>query len=396
MKIGIYGGTFNPPHLGHVTAARAVFELLKLDRLLVIPAGLPPHKDLPDHSPTAAQRLEMTRLAAEQMGLDGKVEVLDMELSRAGKSYTSDTLAQLKEGYPDDELWLLMGTDMFLTLQAWHAPEKILSLAGIAAFGRTEADTEELFSVQRDYLYKTYPQARIFTLTIPGVIDVSSTELRQKLAEGTGGALLPPAVYGYILRQGLYGTSADLKNLSISQLRPVALSYLKHKRIPHVLGTEQEAIRLAERYGADVEKARVAALLHDCTKKLDMDAQLALCDHYGIELDELERVSLKLLHSKTGAALARDVFGVDEEIYNAIWWHTTGHAGMTLLEKIIYLADYIEPSRDFPGVDKLRQVCYKDLNEGLCLGLEMTIQEMTDMGNPVHRATLEARDALKG
>ena len=396
MKIGIYGGTFNPPHLGHVTAARAVFELLKLDRLLVIPAGLPPHKDLPDHSPTAAQRLEMTRLAAEQMGLDGKVEVLDMELSRAGKSYTSDTLAQLKERYPDDELWLLMGTDMFLTLQAWHAPEKILSLAGNAAFGRTEADTEELFSVQRDYLYKTYPQARIFTLTIPGVIDVSSTELRQKLAEGTGGALLPPAVYGYILRQGLYGTSADLKNLSISQLRPVALSYLKHKRIPHVLGTEQEAIRLAERYGADVEKARVAALLHDCTKKLDMDAQLALCDHYGIELDELERVSLKLLHSKTGAALARDVFGVDEEIYNAIWWHTTGHAGMTLLEKIIYLADYIEPSRDFPGVDKLRQVCYKDLNEGLCLGLEMTIQEMTDMGNPVHRATLEARDALKG
>lgn len=396
MKIGIYGGTFNPPHLGHVTAARAVFELLKLDRLLVIPAGLPPHKDLPDHSPTAAQRLEMTRLAAEQMGLDGKVEVLDLELSRAGKSYTSDTLAQLKERYPDDELWLLMGTDMFLTLQAWHAPEEILSLAGIAAFGRTEADTEELFSVQRDYLYKTYPQARIFTLTIPGVIDVSSTELRQKLAAGEGGALLPPAVYGYILRQGLYGTNADLKHLSISQLRPVALSYLKHKRIPHVLGTEQEAIRLAERYGADVEKARIAALLHDCTKKLDMESQLALCAHYGIELDELEQVSLKLLHSKTGAALARDVFGVDEEIYNAIWWHTTGHANMTLLEKIIYLADYIEPSRDFPGVDKLRSVCYKDLNEGLLLGLEMTIREMTDMGNPVHRATLEARDALKG
>ena len=396
MKIGIYGGTFNPPHLGHVTAARAVFELLKLDRLLVIPAGLPPHKDLPDHSPTAAQRLEMTRLAAEQMGLDGKVEVVDIELSRAGKSYTSDTLAQLKERYPDDELWLLMGTDMFLTLQAWHAPEEILSLAGIAAFGRTEADTEELFSVQRDYLYKTYPQARIFTLTIPGVIDVSSTELRQKLAAGEGGALLPPAVYGYILRQGLYSTNADLKHLSISQLRPVALSYLKHKRIPHVLGTEQEAIRLAERYGADVEKARIAALLHDCTKKLDMESQLALCDHYGIQLDELEQVSLKLLHSKTGAALARDVFGVDEEIYNAIWWHTTGHANMTLLEKIIYLADYIEPSRDFPGVDKLRSVCYKDLNEGLLLGLEMTIREMTDMGNPVHRATLEARDALKG
>ena len=99
-----------------------------------------------------------------------------------------------------------------------------------------------------------------FTLTIPGVVDVSSTELRDMLARGEGGNLLPPAVYGYILREGLYNTRADLKHLPLRALRPVALSYLKHKRIPHVLGTEQEAIRLAERYGADVEKARVAAL----------------------------------------------------------------------------------------------------------------------------------------
>lgn len=396
MKIGIYGGTFNPPHLGHITAARAVFELLGLDQLLVIPAGLPPHKTMPDGSPTTAQRLEMTRLAAEQLDLGERVKVLDMELRREGRSFTSDTLAQLKDQYPNDELWLLMGTDMFLTLQTWHEPEKILQLAGIAAFGRTEEDTEELFSIQRDYLCEVYPQARIFTLTIPGVVDVSSTELREKLAKGEGGNLLAPAVYGYILRQGLYNTGADLKHLPLDQLRPVALSYLKHKRIPHVLGTEQEAIRLAQRYGADVEKARVAALLHDCTKKLSMEEQLALCEKYGIQLDELEQKALKLLHSKTGAAIAKDVFGVDEEIYSAIWYHTTGHANMTRLEKIIYLADYIEPSRDFPGVDELRSVCYEDLDRGLLKGLEMTIEEMTAMGNPVHHATIEARDALKG
>ncbi len=396
MKIGVYGGTFNPPHLGHITAARAVFELLKLDKLLLIPAGMPPHKNLPAGSPTAAQRLEMTRLAGEQLALGNKVEVLDLELCREGKSYTSDTLAELKERFRSDELWLLMGTDMFLTLQAWHQPEKILSLAGIAAFGRTEADTEELFAIQRDYLYKTYPQARIFTLTIPGVVDVSSTELREKLGKGEGAGLLAPAVYGYILREGLYGTAADLKALPLNQLRPVALSYLKHKRIPHVLGTEQEAIRLAERYGADVEKARVAALLHDCTKKLEMPEQLALCEHYGIPLDDLEQKALKLLHAKTGAAIARDVFGVDDELYNAIWWHTTGHAGMTLLEKIIYLADYIEPSRVFPGVEELRKTCYEDLDKGLLMGLEMSIEEMTAMGNPVHHATVEARNALKG
>ena len=95
MRIGVYGGTFNPPHLGHITAARAVVELLELDQLLLIPAGMPPHKIMPAGSATAQQRLEMTRLAGEQLGLGSRVKVLDMELRRAGKSYTSDTLAEL-------------------------------------------------------------------------------------------------------------------------------------------------------------------------------------------------------------------------------------------------------------------------------------------------------------
>ena len=396
MKIGVYGGAFNPPHLGHITAARAVFELLKLDKLLVVPTGRPPHKLLAPGSPAPAQRMEMVRMAAEQAGLGDRVQVSDLELRREGNSYTADTLARLKEQYPQDELWLLLGTDMFLTLQTWHEPERILSLAGIAAFGRSEADMEELFSVQRDYLYRTYPQARIFTLTIPGVVDVSSTELRERLARGEGGGLLAPAVYGYILREGLYGTGADLKALSLERLRPVALSCLNHRRIPHVLGTEQEAIHLAERWGGDVEKARRAALLHDCTKKLNLEEQLSVAERFRVPLDEMERETLKLLHAKTGAAIAETVFGTDGEITGAIRWHTTGRAGMTLLEKIIYLADYIEPTRDFPGVDRLRRACYEDLDAGLLLGLEMTIGEMEERGAPIHSKTLEARDALKG
>lgn len=396
MRIGIYGGTFNPPHLGHITAARAVFELLKLDKLLLIPDSLPPHKSLPSGSPTAEQRMELTRLAGEQTGLGDRVETLDLELRRGGTSYTADTLEAVRVQYPDDELWLLMGTDMFLTLHLWHEPERILAIAGIAAFGRSEADTEELFAPQREYLYRAYPAARIFTLTVPGVVDISSTDLRDKLEAGDGGRYLAPAVYGRILRDSLYGTNADLRALRLNQLRPVALSYLNHSRIPHVLGTEQEAIRLALRYGADVHKARVAALLHDCTKKLRMEEQSALCRQYGIPMDELERKALKLLHAKTGAAIARDVFGVDDEIYTAIFWHTTGHAEMTLLEKIMYLADYIEPTRSFPGVDALRAACDEDLDKGLLMGLTMTVQEMREMGNPVHSATLEAVEYLKG
>ena len=215
-------------------------------------------------------------------------------------------------------------------------------------------------------------------------------------AQGKAETLLSEQVLGYIQREGLYGTQVDLKHLTPEQLRPIAMSYLKYKRMAHVRGTEEEAIRLAQRYGADVTQARVAALLHDCTKKLNMEQQLALCRKYGIVLDELEQKALKLLHAKTGAEIARDIFGVSDAVYEAIKWHTTGKADMTLLEKVIYLADFIEPNRDFPGVDTLREAVYEDLDKGLAMGLEMTVEEMAEMGNPVHENTLEALRFLKG
>ena len=201
-------------------------------------------------------------------------------------------------------------------------------------------------------------------------------------------------MYGYVLREHLYGTHKALTGLTPDELRPIAMSYLKPKRMPHVLGTEQEAVRLVRRYGGDETQARIAALLHDCTKKLDMAQQLALCEKYGIMLDELAQKALKLLHSKTGAAIARDVFGVEDAVYDAILYHTTGKPDMTRLEKIIYLADYIEPTRDFPGVDELRKTVYEDMDKGLLMGLTMTIQEMEEMGNPVHHLTRDARDYL--
>ena len=398
MKIGIYGGSFNPPHLGHMAAAESAAKYLKLDMLLLIPAGIPPHKALSADDPGKAHRLAMTRLMGEQIGQDTgiRVEVSDMEITREGKSYTADTLRALRAQYPDDELWLLMGTDMFLTFQYWYRPEEILRYAGSCAFGRTETDGEELFAPQRALLAGQFPGSRIVTMTLPNLVDVSSTELRTRIPRGKTDGLLAPAVLGYILRKHLYGTNLDLKRLSITELRPIALSYLKAKRIPHVLGTEKTAAALAEKYGADTRKARVAALLHDSTKRLSMDEQLALCEYYHIELDAMERTTLKLLHAKTGAALARSVFGVDDEIYNAILWHTTGKPGMTLLEKVIYLADFIEPSRDFDGVDALRSVVWEDLDKGLAMGLSMTVEEMTGMGAPIHRNTLEALDDLRG
>ena len=118
-RIGIYGGTFNPPHLGHIGAARCAAAALGLDRLLVIPDRIAPHKQLPVDSPTPEQRLEMVRLS---FGGEPNVEVSDLELKREGVSYTYQTVEQLKEMYPEAKLYLMMGTDMFTSFHQWRNP----------------------------------------------------------------------------------------------------------------------------------------------------------------------------------------------------------------------------------------------------------------------------------
>ena len=120
VNIGIYGGSFNPPHKGHMLAAAQCRAALGLERVIVIPAAVPPHKALADGSPDAQTRLALTKLAVR--GLDG-FEVSDMELRREGPSYTVDTLRQLAAEHPDDTLWLMMGTDMFLSFSSWREPE---------------------------------------------------------------------------------------------------------------------------------------------------------------------------------------------------------------------------------------------------------------------------------
>lgn len=394
MRIGIYGGTFDPIHRGHMAAAQTAAAMLKLDKLLLIPAGIPPHKALPDGSAPAKDRLAMTEIAADRLGLKIPVEVLDLELRREGKSFTSDTLRTLREQYPEDELWLLMGTDMFLTLQTWHEPEVILSMAKVCAFGRTEQDGEELFAPQRAYLAETYG-ADMVTITLPGLVDVSSTELRARLRAGQRPEELDESVYGYILLNGLYGTNADLHHLNWEDLRACSYSMIRSKRIPHVRGCEEEAVRLARVWGEDEDIARAAAILHDCTKYLELDEQLYLCHKYGIMLDELEQRAVKLLHSKTGAGVARHMFGMPDAVYDAIFWHTTGKADMTMMEKILYIADYMEPNRDFDGVERLRELVYTDISAACLLGLEMSIEDLNSRGNPVHNNTQEAYDFLR-
>lgn len=380
MRILIYGGSFNPPHAGHIRSARTAAETLAPERVLFIPAAIPPHKQLAQGSPAPEHRLAMTALAARSVPGG---EALDIELRREGLSYTSDTLRLLRERYPGAELVFLVGTDMLLTLDQWHEPETILSLASIAVFAR-ETDMDGQIRSQAAALREKYG-ANIYLLE-GAPVQISSTRVRDLLPRREGRAYLEEDVYGYIIRHRLYGARPDF-----DWLRERGYAYLKPSRVAHVQGAEQEARKLAARWGVDVEDAAEAAILHDATKKLSQSEQLRLCEKYGIIVDTVEKDNEKLLHAKTGAALAREEFGVSRQVEEAICWHTTGKPAMTDLERVIYLADYIEPGRSgFSGLEELRTAAYEDLDAAMELGLRMSLAEVRSKGRTPHRDSVTA------
>ena len=391
MKIGVYGGSFNPPHLGHVKAALACQKELGLDRVLVIPAGLPPHKQLSGSSPTAQERLDLTRLAF--CDLPG-FEVLDLELRREGKSYTVDTIRTLKAQYPEDELFLMMGTDMFLSFQDWYCPEKIAECARLVCFSRYDADAKDCESLERQAMALEAAYGKRPLLLHNDCFDISSTEARRLLFFGLAAPYLPAAVLRRIEEGGLYGAGRSYQGLCFEKLRAVSLSLHKKTRVPHAEGVCETARKMARQFGADETLAARAGILHDVTKALKTPQQLALAEKLGVQLTEFERQNPQLLHAKTGAAAARVLFGECEAVSSAIEWHTTGKPDMTKLEKIVYLADMIEPNRSYPTVSEIRAAAERDLDEGTLLALHRTIAFLQEQGTAVCEDSVLARDFL--
>lgn len=383
-RIGIYGGTFNPPHMGHLQAARFAVEALGLSQLLLIPDRIAPHKVLPEGSPTPEQRLEMLRLA---VGGSQSLEVSDIELKRQGPSYTFETIAQLRQMYPGAELVLMMGTDMLLTFESWREPDKILRDASLAVLYRGQSGENE--SVSRCAERIRSKGHRVYVLDNP-VLSISSTDLRRILVFGCAGPYLPKSVGDYIAQNRLYGVGADCRQLPMDELEKTVSALLKKERIPHVLGCRDTAVELAGIWGADENDAARAGMLHDVTKALDGQLQLTLCREYGMILDHFSEQNPKTLHALTGAAVAERIFGESPAVVDAIRWHTTGKANMTTLEKIIYIADYMEPNRCFPGVERLRELAFTDLDGALKLGLQMTVDMLRSQGRTVCPDSLEA------
>lgn len=384
MKIALFGGSFNPPHLGHVEAARSVVSCLHPDRLLIMPTCVSPHKVMAEDTPPPDVRKTLCELAFREIP---EAEVSDLEMRRTGKSFTADTLAELKGMYPEDELVLIMGTDMILSLETWSRAETVMQLAEIAVLLRG-VDEDAAVRSHIAHLRETYG-ARV-TLLETGVYPAASTDVRDTLKQAGGSALLSEPVYEYIIRNRLYGARAEL-----DWLRVKGHAMLKPKRIPHVQGCEEEAVRLAAHWGEDTYDAAAAGILHDITKRLTVEEQLILCDKYDIMIDMSVAGADKTLHQITGAAVAYHEFGVSERIRDAIRWHTTGKPDMTVLEKIIYLADYIEPNRCFDGVERIRKLSYESLDAAMEDGLRMTMEDLTERGNPILEISAQAYEWFK-
>ncbi len=387
-KIGIFGGSFNPPHVGHIRSAAYAAKTLGLTKLLLMPDRQTPGKPRPESGASDAQRVQMLTLAAAD---EPCLEVSDLELTGGGLTY--ETVCTVAQNHPGAELYLLLGTDQFQKLPLWKNSENILKKVTVVALRR--GDKKEAETLEKGKTALEALGGRALLLDNP-VTAISSTQLRRLIAFGAGESFLDPKVFDYIRREQLYDSGADFKNLPMEELQKVVVRLLNPNRVRHVLGCRDTAVELARRWGADERDAGRAGLLHDITKALDGPLQLTLCSAYGKMLDDFSRKYPKTLHALTGSLVARRIFGENEAVVSAIESHTTGKAHMNLLETIIYVADYMEPNRDFPGVETLRAMAFSDIRGALKLGLEMTLEHLAEQGGEVSPASRQALAYLNG
>ena len=378
MRMGIMGGTLDPVHNGHLEVAQAVRRELGLDGVLLLPAGDPPHKN---RETDKWDRLEMARRAA---AVCPGLSVSDMEVLRAGTTFTVDTLTELSEAHPQTEWVYIIGADTLNVLESWRRFERVAELCEFAAVGRPGVDGSEAQRhaerLRRDF------GAKITLLNVNGP-DVSSTEIRRRVAEGRSiGEMVPEGVAAYIRERGLY-----LCAMPWQALEQQLAQKLKPGRYLHTLGVAETARRLADRYGVDPMRARLAGMLHDCAKWMAYGDMVGLVRRYVPDADEEEIGAEAVLHAPAGAVVAWREYGVrDREILSAIRKHTLGGPEMTALEALIYVSDFIEPNRKpFDGLESARALAEEDIFAAARRCARLTSDFVRQRGGTPHPRTMQ-------
>ncbi len=382
MRTAMFGGSFNPIHLGHIEVAENIREKYRLDRVLFMVANDPPHKKIAD-GVDANARYEMT--AAALCGREGLIPC-DLELKRPGKSYSVDTLGILNELYPEDELFCIVGADMLLSMDTWYNAAELMKRAGFIAVGRPDVGNCDALYKKAEQLKREYgAEVSLSGITGP---DISSTMVRERVESWrTITELVPLSVAEYIYLHGLYFPE------NIEKIRQRLQGDLKPSRYEHTVRVMMCAIELAERYGVDGKKAAIAGLLHDCAK-LAPEKQLELAQEYGMDVSSMPQ---PVIHGPLGAERAKRLFGIDDtEVLSAIACHTTCKSGMSALDKIVYLADKIEYGRKYDGVEEIRRAAEQSLSLGTVRCIEQAIYHVkTDKKGKITPETYIALNEIK-
>lgn len=369
MKVGILGGTFNPIHQGHINIAEHAKRSLGLDKILLIPTNIPPHKSN-EGVVDGVDRYNMCKLAAR--GID-YIQVSDIELKKEGPSRTIDTLQYLSETYPFDKFFLIMGSDMFLTFRQWYKYREIANLSTLCVFPRYFDENWGNILVQTEYLKKEIG-VHINIQDTP-VLEISSTQVRESLSKNLDTAVyLHKDVLKYINAVLLY---TDKKDRQIEYYKKKVRAVLSDKRYIHSINVAKEAVRLGIIYGTNLNKAYISGILHDIFKENNDPNALQNLWNSGIICKEKYKNNKPLWHSVLGAEYVRLELGVeDTDVINAIRYHTSGRAGMSDVEEVVFLADKISLDRDYPDLEKVRNIADISMAYGMLYVLSFSLQTL--------------------
>ncbi len=369
LSIGLFGGMFDPIHTGHLRAAKAALDW-GLDKVLLLPCGTPAHRPAAQASPD--DRLAMCALAAE--GIPG-LEASGIDF-REGPCYAADTVQMLKHEYPDARFYWILGEDKVDGLCRWYHAEQLF------------ANCEFLVCPRPGCIAAHDPEGAVLhRLNIEGMTDSSGMVKDRLRLLDDAPDLLPRSVAAYIAAHGLYQPDYTPELLRRG---------MNPHRFTHTLGVRATAVELAALHGENMQKAALAAILHDIAKPMPLEEMRAVCRQYPADFSEEILSNGNLLHGPAAALIAKHELGItDAQVLSAIDGHTTGKPGMSRLDMIVFIADAIEPNREpYPGLENLRALARSDLAAAVLASMRSTRDYVLSRGDPFCSVTEAAMRSL--
>ena len=357
MKIGLFGGAFNPPHVEHYEVIKEAKKVLGLDKVVVFPSYLPPHKRTADGTPFDV-RVKLCSLAFPDC------EISEIERQDEYVNYAVNTVGKFKEIYPQDKLYYIIGGDSMADIFKWYMPEKLFTMVDLVVYPRDSRLQDMYASIDK----AKSMSANITLLNITSN-NISSAEIRYLASIGCSiKDLVGSRVLDYLEKNPLYSTP------SVAFLK----ARLSERTFNHSLRTASWAMKLNRKLGLPIKDVFEASLLHDITKGIDTD--------FGVPTDAL---GTPVMHQFSGASLLQ-ASGYSREVVEAVRYHTTGKENMTTLQKLVFCADMTEEGRSYDGVEVLRRTLLDDFEKGFRLCIKRTYEFLVEKGVDIYYLTKDA------